>query len=189
MRSKRLGLGLLPGYEVYFDVEGSYCADAAGKSDKFSYRSTVVAIDAAGSQVVAPPQHEAEPVVAKAAEPKVATEYEDVAKPAAEAVAPTEPPKKTWVKWALYGGLAFANLLIIGLGYVAYRVVMGGGKSKVLDESDDDDAAGDTTSKKADDKAKPKTDAKEPPKRVKKPVLDLPDDAIDIDSGSDKKKD
>jgi uncharacterized protein (TIGR03503 family) len=176
-------------YEVYFAVEGSYRQDAAGKSENFSYRSTVVAIDAVGSQVVAPPQHEVESIAAKAAEPVAATQHEGTAKPVAEAVAATEPPKKPWVKWALYGGLAFVNLLIIGLGYVAYRMVMGGGKSKVLDESDEDDAAGDTASKKADDKAKPKTDAKEPPKRVKKPVLDLPDDAIDIDSGSDKKRD
>jgi hypothetical protein len=76
--------------------------------------------------------------------------------------------------------LAFGNLLIIGLGYVAYRVVMGGAKSKVLEESDDEDV---DVGKKDDGKAKPKAGVKESPKRVRKPVLDLPDDAIDIDSG------
>lgn len=184
-------------YEIYFEVEGSYRrgeADKgeAGTSDKFTYRSTVVALDADGSKVIAPPQHEAEPA-AKAAEPEAApthkeSAHDEAAKPVEEAAAPAEPPKQSWKKWALYGGLAFGNLLIIGLGYFAYRMVMGGGKSKVLEESDDDDGD-DAAGKKDDGKTKAKAEAKEElPKRVKKAVMDLPDDAIDIDSGSDKKK-
>lgn len=40
----------------------------------------------------------------------------------------------------LYGGLVLGNLLIIALGYLAYRMVTGGGKSKVLDEDEEDNA-------------------------------------------------
>lgn len=172
--------------EVYFDIEGAYRSGA-----KLIYRSSVVAIDAEGSKVVAPPQEgesepakveektEAKPEDAKPAHEEPKHEAE---KPAAEA------PKKDWKKWALYGGLAFGNLLLLGLGYVAYRMIMGGGgKSKVLEESDEDDEDG-AADQKAGGKEKP-ADKKEAAKETKKPkkVLDLPDDAIDIDGGDDKK--
>lgn len=177
-------------FEVYFDVEGQY-----RKGDKFNYRSSAVALDASGSQVVAPPQHEAA-AVAKA-EPEAAKPEEKAAEPVVEEHAAVEPAKKDWKKWALYGGLAVGNLLLIGLGFLAYRMIMGGGKkSSVLDESDDDDEDGDDGKKgggkAAEGKDKTKDAAKEvekeapkEPKRAKKPMLDLPDGAIDIEGGGD----
>lgn len=183
-------------FEIYFDVEGAYRQSDAHKGDKFTYRTSVIAIDAGGTQVVAPPQHEAEP--AAKAEPEAATPKEEAkAEPKAPEPAPAKPaaePKKDWKKWALYGGLAVGNLLILGLGFLAYRMVMGGGKSSVLDEADEEDDEADA--KKGDGKAKAgadkkgadkKEEAKEP-KRAKRAVLDLPDDAIDIEGGDDKKK-
>ena len=151
-----------------------------------------MAIDASGTQVVAPPQHEAQP----AAKAESAKPHEEATKPVEKAPAPAaaEEPKKDWKKWALYGGLAFGNLLILGLGYFAYRMIMGGGKSSVLDETDDeDDEKGDDgkkgggKTKAGADKADKKEETKEP-KRTRKAVFDLPDDAIDIEGGDDKKK-
>jgi uncharacterized protein (TIGR03503 family) len=187
-------------YEVYFDVEGQYVNNEKRHGEKFTYRTAAVAIDAGGSQVVAPPQHDAAPAAKEEhAEAKPEPAHEEKAPAAAEEhAAPAAEPKKDWKKWALYGGLVLGNLLIIGLGYFAYRMVMGSGKSKVLDEPDEDDDEADgkkdsgkkTGDKKGGgdktgDKGADKPEAKEP-KRAKK-VLDLPDDAIDIDGGDDKK--
>ncbi|MDB6061203.1 MAG: von Willebrand factor [Verrucomicrobiaceae bacterium] len=194
--------------ELYFDVAGNYAESSkAHKGEKFTYHTGVIAIDADGSKVIAPPQHEepakapeaekqeaAKPEEAKPKEEPAKTEEkaeEKAAEPAAEA------PKKDWKKWALYGGLAIGNLLILGLGYFAYRMIMGGNKSRVLEEADDEDGEKEETGKKGDSKGKAgaeksekgaekKEEVKE--KRVRKQVLDLPDDAIDIDGGDDKKK-
>lgn len=166
--------------EVYFDIVGQN-----KKGEKFNYRSAKVAIDQKGSEVVAPAQKEAvveekheEPKAEKAEEPKAEAKHEEPKPDAA-------PEKKSdWKKWALYGGLALGNLLILGLGFVAYRVIMGGSKSKVLDDIDEDAEA---VAGKEDDAAgknkKKAGEGKDKPRRAK---TDLPDDAIDIDS-SDKK--
>ncbi len=164
--------------EVYFDVAGQN-----KKGEKFSYRSATVAIDEHGGQVVAPPQkaeeakHE-EPKAEAPAHEQPAAEHKEEAKhdePAAEA-----PPeeKKDWKKWALYGGLALGNLLILGLGFVAYRVIMGGGKSKVLEEPDDEEGEAGGDAEAAKGKGKKGSEGK-----AKRAKTDLPDDAIDIDSG------
>lgn len=173
--------------EVYFDIAGQ---NKDGK--KFNYRSATVAVDQYGSQVVAAPQKEVAPEV-KHEEPKAETppaaheEKKEEAKkeePKPAAAAPEE-KKKDWKKWALYGGLVLGNLLIIGLGFVAYRVIMGGGKPKVLDEADDEDEDGEPA-KGGDAKDKKKdSDGKEKGKRAK---AELPDDAIDIESSDKKKK-
>lgn len=171
--------------EVAFDVTGKYQGGAA-----FSYRSATVAIDEkGGTQVVAPAAKPAEPVAeAPPAEPAKA-------EPAAEEKpqeAPAEAPEEGgWKKWALYGGLVVGNLLIFGLGFFAYRMIMGGGKSKVLEESDDEDdedAPAKGAAAKSDDKKAAEKGKKEEGKPKKKVSLDLPDDAIDIDPAADKKK-
>jgi uncharacterized protein (TIGR03503 family) len=171
--------------EVAFDVTGKYQGGAA-----FSYRSATVAIDEkGGTRVVAPAAKPAEPV----AEPPAAEPAK--AEPAAEEKpqeAPAEAPAEGgWKKWALYGGLVVGNLLILALGFFAYRMIMGGGKSKVLEESDEDDDEGAPakgTAGKPDEKKAGEKGKKEEGKPKKRASLDLPDDAIDIDPAADKKK-
>jgi hypothetical protein len=166
-------------------VTGKYQGGAA-----FSYRSATVAIDEkGGTQVVAPAAKPAEPVAeAPPAEP-AKTEPAAEEKPQE---APAEAPAEAgWKKWALYGGLVVGNLLILGLGFFAYRMIMGGGKSKVLEESDeedDEDGPAKGAAAKSDDKKAAEKGKKEEGKPKKKVSLDLPDDAIDIDPAADKKK-
>ena len=176
-------------FEVSFEVAGQY-----KKGEKFTYRSAVVAVDQNGTEVVekaAAPQ----PVAEKHDEPKpeVAAEKNVTEEKPAEPAAPAE--KKNWKKWALYGGLAFGNLLIIGLGFLAYRMIMGGNKSAVLDAADEDDEDEEKPSKgkdKGKDEKGGKSDdageTKDKGKSKRPKALDLPDDAIDIDPGDDKKK-
>jgi len=164
--------------EVYFAVAGQ-----TQKGEKFNYRSATVAIDASGSQVVAPPQKDIEPTKpeAKADEHAAPAPAEKPAhdQPAHAEPAVPEEPKSDWKKWALYGGLVLGNLLILGLGFFAYRMIMGGSKSKVLEEDDEDAVA----EKGAAEEKEQKKPGKEKAKRAK---TDLPDDAIDIDA-ADKK--
>lgn len=56
---------------------------------------------------------------------------EEPAKPAEEK--PEEQPKEE-TNWLLYAGIALGNLLLIGLGYMAYRVLLGGGAKAELNE-------------------------------------------------------
>ncbi len=161
-------------YRVSFEVDGRYRDGTA-----FRYRSGVVTIDAAGTASVAaeaaPPQSVPEPAAAPELQPEAAPE------PAAEEAVVEADEEAGWKRWALYGGLAFGNLLLIVLGYFAFRMIMGGGKSTVLETADEDE----------DDEEAPaarggkKGGAKTPP-----PLddLDLSLDAIDIDPGDDKKK-
>ncbi|HEY3698508.1 MAG TPA: hypothetical protein VGK97_04195, partial [Spongiibacteraceae bacterium] len=81
---------------------------------------------------------------------------------------------------------------ILGLGFFAYRVIMGGGKSKVLEETDDDnDDDIDAVKGGKDSKDRKKDDVKDrgdKNKRASKAALDLPDDAIDLEPPDKKKK-
>ncbi len=154
-------------YRVGFAVDGRYRGGQA-----FSYQSAVVTVDAAGQASVS----------GEAAAPQpVADEKEETATPAAESkpevgTEEAETAEPGWKRWALYGGVALGNLLLIVLGYVAFRMVMGGGKSSVLEQPDEDDGEGDRPGGgKA--KAPPSLDD-----------LDLPLDAIDIDPGADDRK-
>lgn len=167
--------------EVYFDIAGQN-----KKGEKFNYRSATVAVDQNGGQVVAPAK-KAEVAEEKHEEPKAeeAAAHEEPAKEEAKheeahAEPAPEAKKKDWKKWALYAGLVLGNFLIVGLGFVAYRVIMGGGKSKVLEDSDEE--GGESEEKAGDAKGggDKKKEGKEKAKRAK---TDLPDDAIDIDSG------
>ncbi|HSB95494.1 MAG TPA: VWA domain-containing protein [Spongiibacteraceae bacterium] len=179
--------------EVSFEATGKY-----REGEPFTYHSPTVTVDEKGNQEVAvAPKVEATPASEQqpASEPKKEAEpaaAEPAKEPAAEpekAEAPAE-SKMDWKKWLLYGGLVLGNILILGLGYFAYRMIMGGGKSKVLEESDDEEGEDNKASggsakddkKGADKKGEPKA------KRAGKGSLDLPDDAIDIDPAADKKK-
>lgn len=171
--------------EVSFDVAGHYRG-----GDEFAATTQVVAVDDTGGQVVAgesakakvEPAAEHPAVVPEAAKEAPKTEAKTDEPAAAEA----EAAEPAWKKYLLYGGLVVGNLLVIGLGYLAFRMVMGGSKSKVLDEAEadadgkDEKAAG----------GKRKDDEKKPAAKAKKSLddLDLPDDAIDIDPAADKKK-
>ncbi len=167
---------------VSFAVAGHYRSGTG-----FSYRSGVITVDASGkssvSEEAAPPQPDVapkpEPEHPAEAHDKAAEHEDDVSEKAAE---PDKKAEGGWKRWALYGGLAFGNLLLIGLGYVAFRMIMGGGKSSVLEEEDDSDD--DAPAGKAEGKGK-KGGGKAPPSLDD---LDLPIDAIDIDPGSDDKK-
>ncbi|HEY3698811.1 MAG TPA: vWA domain-containing protein, partial [Spongiibacteraceae bacterium] len=123
--------------EVYFDIAGQNT-----NGEKFNYRSATVAIGQSGNQIIAPPQKQAAAAETAHEEPKPAAapapaHAETKKAEPAPAIAPAD-NKKDWHKWVLYGGLVLGNLLILGLGFFAYRVIMGGGKSKVLEETDDD---------------------------------------------------
>jgi uncharacterized protein (TIGR03503 family) len=177
--------------EVSFDVSGKLQGGAA-----LAYRSATVAIDEkGGTQVVAPAPKAAEPKAEPEPEKAEPAKDEHAAEEKAPEAPVEEPPAEGggWKKWALYGAAIFGNLLIFGLGYFAYRKIMGGGNSKVLDEPDDEDdedkSRGEDAKgeKKGDKKADKEKDKKED-KPKKKATLDLPDDAIDIDPASDKKK-
>jgi uncharacterized protein (TIGR03503 family) len=174
--------------EISFDVTGKY-----KEGEAFTYHSPTVALDEKGNREAASapkPEAAAEP---EKHEPEHKDEAapEHAAEPAAEpdhAEAPTE--QAAWKKWALYGGLVLGNILILGLGYFAYRMIMGGGKSKVLEESDDEEGDEKAKGGEAVKDEKKGTDKKEDgkAKRAGKASLDLPDDAIDIDPSSDKRK-
>lgn len=168
-------------YRVSFAVDGRYRSGAA-----FSYSSAVVSVDASGKASVegeaAPPQ----PLAAEEPAPEPAAETEEVA--AAEEQPSAEAPAKAeggWKRWALYGGLALGNLLLIGLGYFAYRMIMGGNKSSVLETPDEEDDASPADGK-ADAKASKKKAAGKAPPSLDD--LELPLDAIDIDPAADSKK-
>lgn len=182
-------------FEVFFDIAGQN-----RNGEKFTQRSATVAVDQNGSQVVAKSQPAPTAAEEKPKEPEAEPKPAE-ATPAAEPEHPAEEAKPGWQKWALYGGLAVGNLLILGLGYAAYRMIMGGGKSKVLDAPDEDED-GDADAKGKEKGGKEKKDGKGKedrrsddakgkeegkPKRTPKP-LDLPDDAIDIDPAADSKK-
>lgn len=147
---------------------------------------------------------EAQPEPAAEAEPEVAPEPT----PATPAAEPLPDGGGDNSKYLLYGGLAFVNLCVLGLGFMAYRMVMASGQSSVLEESDDEDvedAASDGADGLAaaveglalDDLAMTDGDDSGPedstPDAELLDLSDLPDDAIDIDSdtgpesGPDKK--
>lgn len=54
---------------------------------------------------------------------------------APEQVAPSTAATPDWRRWAIYGGIALGNLLLLGLAVFAVRRILGSGKSPVLEES------------------------------------------------------
>jgi len=170
-------------FEVVFDVAGQYLSGEKlpgekqqGENrpgEKFTFRSPRVAVDQNGGRIVAPAAKvEPEPVTVKRPEAPVAAQS-----PApAEAPAAANPSRQ----WLLYGGLALGNLLILGLGFAAFRFILGGSRSEVLEAPDDEEEAPPTE----------ETSASAKPGRSGRPAnmaaQDLPDDAIDIDPAVDK---
>lgn len=151
--------------QITFDVAGRYRQGGA-----FSYRSGTVTLNAAGGTVVAaapPPQ----PVVPVEVAPAPTAPEPDVDEAAPPEVAQAAPAGQ---RWLLYAGVALGNLLLIGLGYFAWRRIMGGGKSEVANKS-------------ADEAEEPAS----PPEGRSLPSLDdldLPVEAIDIDPAADRRK-
>ena len=205
-------------YYVTFEVNGN-TQDGHG----FHYQSDILDIDHKVAGYVAPAPV-VEPVKPESIMP--ATEESETTEPLAApetAVAPVvekspdESDKGGWRKIALYIGLAIGNIFIIALAYFAYKIVMGGGRSSVLEESDDVDDdeslpavgvgnAGMATAAVAtaavaaadslentddeppavvdlDDDETTESSEVEPPSAAD--MLDLPDDAIDIDPAAD----
>lgn len=167
--------------EVAFEVVGKYKS-----GEVLNYRSATVAIDErGGSSVVVPAAKPEKP----AAQPEPVAEEPAPAEEKAEEALVAE--EGGWKKWALYGGLVLGNLLILALGFIAYRMIMGGGKSKVLEEADDEGEDEPRVSPESDRKEDRKggdRKSRKDDRPRKKASLDLPDDAIDIDPDADKKK-
>jgi uncharacterized protein (TIGR03503 family) len=181
--------------EVHFEVAGHY-----RNGDEFAATTQVTAIDDTGSQVVAGEaakpvaaevKHEPEPEARKEVAPKEAEHA--AAEPAHE---PPAHEPSAWKKYALWGGIAAGNLLLLGIGFFAFRRIMGGSRSKVLDEADDLDEDADDKAAKSGKEGKGGKPGKEgkpaaaPAAKLKKSLddLDLPDDTIDIDPAADSKK-
>lgn len=154
--------------EVTFEVAGQYQG-----GDKFTYRSETLAIDRDGTQVVAP----ASPPAAVPAQPEPIAAQPRSIEPAPAAVAPAAAGNAgnnegSGNKWLLYTGLGLGNLLILGLGVFAFRLIMGGSRSEVLEAADEEEAEASLEANPA---------PVRPGRRGNGPVLDLPDDAVDID--------
>lgn len=156
-------------FEVSFEVDGRY-----RKGDRFSYRSETIALDGTGTQAVAAAPGLAAPAPVPAKQPenqpdKPADKQSD--KPPAEP--PAAPPAQpAWRKWLLYGGLALGNVLVLGLGFFAFRRILGSGQSPVLAAPDEEAPAAEP---------EPEKPARPGRRAAKLAALDLPDDAIDID--------
>ena len=147
-------------FELSFTVEGHDQAGAA-----FNWRSETIAVGSGESQVIAPAAALPEPAPAPAVQP---------AKAEPQPPTPQQPAAAPARRWPLYLGLALGNLLLLGLGVVAFRLIMGSGKSDVLEAGDDDEEIPTLT--------EPAPSPTRPGRRgAKGPALELPDDAIDID--------
>lgn len=109
---------------------------------------------------------------ALAASASSAAAEEQDAKPVEEKHEEPEHPKEE-TNWLLYAGIALGNLLLIGLGYLAYRVLLGGGAKAELSDFEQ-------TLEQAGKKA-----ASVPAKDKGKEKIDLADDSKDIPMNDD----
>jgi uncharacterized protein (TIGR03503 family) len=184
-------------YSVVFDVAGKY---KNGRS--FKYRSKAVNF----SHTALNPQPLPKPQPAPQSVPEPAPEPEPEPEPVVEepmleesvlAEQPVEDALPVWVWAAIIGG----NLLIIGLGFVAYRMIKGDKNSNILDGEDfiepDEGVATEVAAVPPAVDEGPAIEEETPITAADEAVelaapgledddLGLPDDAIDIDPGSDK---
>lgn len=114
-------------YEVRLDASGNTVNGAP-----FSYQSEMIRIE---HVIAGAPAVVETPAVESGSQPLEEQAQEAAPPPAAE---PEE--SWSWKQLAMYAGIGLGNLLILALGFVAYKMVMGTGKSAVLEESDDIEA-------------------------------------------------
>lgn len=195
-------------YQVMFDISG---LDSNGSS--FSHATDTVSIEhqVAGSAMVVPepelnlePEPVAEPQEKAPIEPTPEpVEPEPEPEPVAEEVPPAEEPEASsgWQDIALYTGIGLGNLLVLVLGFFAYKAVSGSPhKSDILESSDevevdegeidddllDDDAdVEETAIRDVAEDAKPKKAAD--PEPIPQPDPQLTEDNADeaLDDGDD----
>lgn len=124
-------------YQVALRISG---VDKAGREFEFEPQPLSFAFpdgeDPFAAQPAAAPEPEVKPEPAAEAEP----EPEDVepepapATQAGPAAAQTPAAPEPAAKWPLYVGLGVGNLLIIGLAFFAYRMIMGGKSEESLED-------------------------------------------------------
>ncbi len=105
-------------------------------------------------------------------------EAQESVEPAQEDAAQTEGPPA----WMLYAALGVGNLLLLGLGYFAFRKIMGGPKKDILDEIEAEEKALEEQSDAAalDDEPEPEED--EPPMEDLDPDAAEPEAAMSMDN-------
>jgi uncharacterized protein (TIGR03503 family) len=167
-------------YEVTFEATGQYVN--GGRFD-FSTQPELIEHRVAGSSAPAPsvdPQTKDAPADTSAAE--LAAPVVDTVEPQADQE-PQEPQEQgvTASDMVLYGGIALGNLLAIGLGFVAYRMVTGAGKSDILEQDDEIDLDA-PTDKPPESVAKPSKPVPEQSDASVEPLdeLDAMDEALDL---------
>lgn len=171
-------------YAVTIDIVGLY----KDGSPLRAQASTTVLHEVAGTVMRQAPPPEPEPA------PEPEPEPEPKPEPAAVPEPPPEPPVEaasegiSWAKIGLYAGLAIGNILILVLGYFAYKTVMGGGSgSKILETADDFDEDDDDQGLIGDPEAADDDDDEEvliaPPDPEPEAAVDeLDDDLMDVEA-------
>ncbi len=212
-------------YHIHMEASGSYRSGSPfSYSDDIRLEHHVLGSEPPVAQV---------PVVEPVAEPVIEPEPEPEPKPKPKPVPEPEIVEEgiDWEQIGLYAGLAFGNVLVLVLGFFAYRMVTGGAdKSKILDDTidDDDDDDDDDDEHSSDTElgfepeahSEVKSEPEPEPEQLEETVgdetelldvaevdvsegdhdlgeaepiddlddiMDLPDDAIDIDPSSDEK--
>lgn len=116
-------------YRVNLDIVGLY----ADGSPLRASESLLIEHIVPGTAMAMP---EPEPTPEPEPEPEATPEPEAPAEQVTEEPA-AEDEGIDWAKMGLYAGLALGNLLVIVLGYFAYKTVKGGGSSDILEEEDE----------------------------------------------------
>ncbi|MGK0442257.1 MAG: hypothetical protein ACJA0N_002065 [Pseudohongiellaceae bacterium] len=122
-------------YEVSFEATGQY--HGGGRFDFTSESVQINHVLPGSDPIIQEPEPviEPEPVVEEVAEPEV----EAVVEPETKLEEPEEKATDglTMADIVLYIGIAIGNILTIGLGYMAYKMVAGAGGSDILEGDDD----------------------------------------------------
>lgn len=127
-------------YEVSFEATGQY---SNGSQFDFSTEPVTVEHLVAGSPLAKPAPapvaaaEVAEPATAQKVEPVTLKPEHNEESPVIEDPATEQQAGIDWLQMATYAGIVLANLVAIGLGYMAYKMVTGTGESDILDAEDD----------------------------------------------------
>ena len=180
-------------YQVSFEATGQY-----NNGSQFDVSTEPVTVEhkVAGSPLAKPAP----------AEPAEQPQAPEASAEAAEQLPPTEPPIEPptesvtdgpepdpqapvadqdpgidWMQIATYAGIALANIVAIGLAYMAYKMVTDTGKSNALDDDDEDEESEENSDAKQ-DATKQKTDSTQV-KTAPAPNLDDLDDMSEMGEG------